>query len=260
MNPLISIIMPSFNSAHFIGEAIQSVLDQSLSDWELIIVDDCSTDHSVEVIQSFVDRDLRIRLICLLNNSGAAVARNKAINIATGRYIAFLDSDDMWLSNKLSEQVRFMQDNDIYFSYSAYEKVNELGHVIGTVSIPDVVSYVDLLKVNSIGCLTAIYDSEKLGKVYMPIIRKRQDLGLWLRILKKVPCAYATPGVLAKYKVRKDSISANKLVAAQYTWKLYREFENLSFVKSLYYFSHYAINGFLRTSFLRLEGILGVMK
>lgn len=255
----VSVITPSHNSAQFISETIRSVLNQSFSDWEMIIVDDCSTDNSVEVIQSFVERDSRIKLIQLSENSGAAVARNRAIEAAQGRYIAFLDSDDKWLPHKLETQIQFMQDNDVAFSYAAYEKINEQGKAVGKIGVPERVTYNDLLKVCSIGCLTAVYDTQKLGKIYMPLIRKRQDLGLWLRILKQIPYAYGVQEVLGQYQLRSDSISANKRSAAQFTWKLYREVEKLNIFKASYFFAHYAVNGVLRTKFPRLARFLGVL-
>ena len=255
----VSVITPSHNSAQFISETIRSVLNQSFSDWELIVVDDCSTDNSVEVIQSFVDQDSRIKLIQLSENSGAAVARNTAIEAAAGRFIAFLDSDDKWLPHKLETQIQFMQDNDVAFSYAAYEKINEQGKAVGKIGVPERVTYNDLLKVCSIGCLTAVYDTQKLGKIYMPLIRKRQDLGLWLRILKQIPYAYGVQEVLGQYQLRSDSISANKRSAAQFTWKLYREVEKLNIFKASYFFAHYAVNGVLRTKFPRLARFLGVI-
>lgn len=257
MSLLVSIIMPHFNSAKYVEDSIASVLSQTYTEWELLIVDDFSDPAQYEILSHLVCLDSRARLIRLKENSGAAVARNRGIELAKGRYIAFLDSDDVWLPNKLEEQVGFMQANDIVFSYSAYEKIGEAGDVLGTVGVPNKVSYTDLLKVCSIGCLTAIYDAQIIGKVYMPIIRKRQDLGLWLRILNKVPCAYATPGILAQYRVRGDSISANKRVAAKYTWRLYRKIEGLGFFIAAYYFFFYAVNGVLRTKFPTLARVLG---
>ena len=257
---LVTVITPSYNCSSFISQTINSVLEQKYTDWEMIIIDDCSTDNSVDVIQSFTERDTRIKLIRLPENSGAAVARNAGIKAATGRYIAFLDSDDRWLSHKLATQVQFMQEREVAFSYAAYEKLNEQGKVVGTVGVPERVSYSDLLKVCSIGCLTAMYDAQKLGKVYMPLIRKRQDLGLWLRILKQEPYAYGIQQVLGQYQLRADSISANKRSAAQFTWKLYREVEKLNPLLASYYFTHYAVNGVLRTKFPSLAKILGVLK
>lgn len=260
MNPSISIITPSHNCSSFISETIQSALKQSFTDWEMIIVDDCSTDHSVVVIQSFVEQDSRIKLIQLAENSGAAVARNRAVEAAQGRYIAFLDSDDLWLLNKLEKQLAFMQANNYPFSYAAYDKIDENGQVFGHIGVPDRVCYSDLLKMCSIGCLTAMYDTEYFGKVYMPLIRKRQDLGLWLRLLKKTDYAYGLNETLAQYRVRMDSISANKANAAKFIWRLYREVEGLNLIKASYYFSHYAIRGLLRTKAPGLARILGVLK
>ncbi|WP_243033095.1 glycosyltransferase family 2 protein [Vibrio cincinnatiensis] len=244
---MVSIITPSYNCDNYIFETISSVLSQTYAEWEMIIVDDCSTDNSVSVIKSHMEKDSRVKLIQLTENSGAAVARNTAIEAAQGRYIAFLDSDDLWEPEKLATQISFMQKNDIAFSFSAYHKVDQQGNNIGKVAVPEKVIYQQLLKCCVIGCLTAMYDTQKLGKIYMPLIRKRQDFGLWLRILKKCDSAYGLNIPLAKYRIRKDSISSNKFKAAQYNWKLYREIENLSLFQSIYYFSHYAINGVLRS-------------
>jgi glycosyltransferase involved in cell wall biosynthesis len=253
----VSIITPVYNSESYVSRAIHSVQSQSESDWEMVIVDDASTDGSVEAIKWFAENDARIKLLQLPVNSGAAVARNTAMECAQGRYIAFLDVDDFWLPAKLEKQLDFMKANDIAFSYTAYEKLSQDGLVVGNVNVPPRVGYKDLLKVCAIGCLTAMYDAEKLGKVYMPLIRKRQDLGLWLRILKQTPYAYGLDEVLAQYQLRSDSISANKLSAASYTWRLYRDFEKLSTPVAAYYFSHYAFNGVLRTKFPRLASALG---
>ena len=257
---LVSIITPLYNCADFLAHTIESVISQTYQDWEMILVDDCSQDNSLAIAQGYASKDARIKVIKLDKNSGAAVARNAAIEAAQGRYIAFLDSDDRWLPNKLEKQLTFMQCNSVAFSYSAYGKVNEAGESIGLMGVPEKVSYHDLLKMCSIGCLTAMYDTKQLGKVYMPLIRKRQDLGLWLRILKKIPYAYGINEVLAQYQVRADSISANKRSAAQFTWRLYREVEQLPFVLAAYYFAHYAVRGVLRTKFPKLAKLLGVLQ
>lgn len=257
---LVTVVTPSYNAEKYLAHTIESVLAQTYQNWEMLIVDDCSPDNANELIEHYAKKDSRIKLIILEENGGAAVARNKAIELAKGRYIAFLDSDDRWLPHKLETQINFMRQKKVAFSYAAYEKLNEQGAVIGAVGVPEKVSYSDLLKVCSIGCLTAMYDTQKLGKVYMPLIRKRQDLGLWLRILKKEPYAYGVQEVLGQYQLRSDSISASKRSAAQYTWRLYREVEGLSFVVALYYFSFYAVNGVLRTKFPRAAKWLGVLK
>lgn len=242
-----SIICPLFNSEQYIDQMIQSVLGQSYGQWELIIVDDCSTDSSIEQVTKFLSADKRIKLIQLESNSGAAVARNRAIEMAKGRYIAFLDSDDLWLPNKLEKQIAFMQQNQVAFSYSAYQQIDEQGNVLKVMTVPERVSYSDILKSNSIGCLTAIYDTEYFGKVDMPLIRKRQDLGLWLKLLELTPYAYGLQENLAQYRVHSNSISANKLSAAKYQWQLYREVLGFNLFKSAYYFLHYAVKGFIKT-------------
>jgi len=254
---IVSIVTPSFKSENYLGATIESVLSQSFSDWEMLIVDDCSPDNSNHLVEEYAAKDVRVKLLRLDENSGPAVARNTAIQAAQGRYIAFLDSDDLWFPDKLEKQLAFMKKNDVAFSYTAYEKIDENGLVVGKVNIPAKVSYRDLLKVCSVGCLTAIYDTERLGKVYMPLIRKRQDVGLWLRILKDIQYAYGLDEVLAQYQLRADSISANKLNAAGYTWRLYRDVEKLSMPVAAYYFSHYAVNGVLRAKFPRLASALG---
>lgn len=257
VNNLVSIIMPTYNSVKYVLESVSSVIDQTYINWELIIVDDASNDSTVLSLKEISRQDERIKIIYLDVNSGSAVSRNTGIKLAKGDFIAFLDSDDIWLPNKLEKQINFMLLNNVDFSYSAYQKSNEEGDVLGDVNVPAKVSYEDLLKVCSIGCLTAIYDVRRLGKIYMPLIRRRQDLGLWLRILRKVPFAYGLNEPLAQYRVRSDSISANKKIAAQYTWRLYRDIEELSLMRSLYFFSHYAVNGVLRSKFPRFARFIG---
>ena len=239
----VTIIMPSYNSEKFIIESVESVLVQTYSNWELIIVDDCSPDDSNKIITKYVDNDSRIKLIKLQKNSGPAVARNTAIEAANGRYIAFLDSDDVWLPNKLETQINFMHDNDLAFTYSSYRLVGEDNEHLGVFITKDKISYFYMLKTCSVGCLTAIYDTEKIGKQYMPLILKRQDYGLWLKILKLIGETRGILEPLATYRIRKNSVSSNKVKAAKYQWKIYREIEKLSFLKSLYYFVFYAYNG-----------------
>lgn len=255
-----SVVMPCYNAKNYIGKSIESVLAQTFSSWELIIVDDGSSDGSAEYIKKkFVDRDSRIKLECFDRNLGAAEARNRAIELASGRFIAFLDSDDLWTSDKLKAQLDFMVTHRYAFSYTGYCRVDKYGSFLNDVGVPDSIEYRELLKANVIGCLTAIYDTEELGKVYMPLIRKRQDFGLWLRLLRLTPRAYGLNRNLAYYTVRDDSISSNKNDAAQYTWKLYRDVEQLSLPKSIYYFAHYAVRGVVRTKFPNIANRLGLM-
>lgn len=256
---MVTVVTPTYNSADFIAITIESVRAQTFTDWEMIIVDDCSDDITVNIVNEYTNLDPRIRLIRLAKNSGAAVSRNAAIHAAEGRYISFLDSDDRWLSHKLETQLAFIREHGAAFVFSAYKKVCESGQDLGVVGVPATVSYRKLLKSCYIGCLTAMYDTSKLGKVEMPLIRKRQDLGLWLRLLKLTPIAYGQQEILATYTMRSDSISSNKRSASAYQWKIYREVEHLSLTASCYYFTHYAIRGVLRSRFPTLARTLGVM-
>jgi glycosyltransferase involved in cell wall biosynthesis len=243
-NILVSIVMPLFNSSGFVSRAIDSVFAQTYQGWELIIIDDCSNDGSYEIADKYAKKDKRVKLIRLAENKGSAVTRNFGIENAKGRFIAFLDSDDMWVPQKLEKQIKFMNNKGAVLSYTAYQKIDEQGNPGGVVHVPLRVSYTDTLKSNRIGCSTAIYDAEKLGKLYMPDIRRRQDQGLWLKILKKGYAAYGIDEPLTFYRVRQDSISGNKIKTLKDQWRIYREIEQLSLLKSIYYFMHYAYNGF----------------
>lgn len=243
---MVSIITPSYKSAMFISQTINSVLAQTYQDWEMIIVDDVSPDNSNEIIEKYVKKESRIKLIKLEKNSGPAVARNRAIEEARGKYIAFLDADDLWMPQKLEKQIEFMSENDLAFTYSSYNLIDENGNDFGKFITKEVINYNEMLKTCSVGCLTAIYDTQKLGKVYMPNILKRQDYGLWLKILKKSGSTKGMLEPLATYRILKSSVSSNKLNAALYVWKLFREIEKLNIFKSVYYFAYYAYNGIMK--------------
>jgi len=243
-NELVSIITPSYKSKRFISETIESVLSQTYQNWEMIIVDDVSPDNSNEIIEEYCKKDGRIKLIKLEKNSGPAAARNRAIEGAKGRYKAFLDADDFWKPEKLEKQLLFMDENDLAFTYSSYDLIDEDSNDLGTFTTKENISYSGTLKTCSVGCLTAIYDTNKLGKVFMPNILKRQDYGLWLKILKKIGSTKGILEPLAIYRIRRNSISSNKIKAAQYQWKIYREVEKLNLFQSVYYFAQYAYNGF----------------
>lgn len=245
----VSIISPVFNSSRFIGESIESVQAQTHADWELICVDDCSSDDSVEIIQAYAAKDYRIRLIRLGQNSGAAIARNAGIDAAKGRYIAFLDSDDLWLPHKLEKQLEFMRHNQAVFSFTAYDRVDLHNGLLSRVEVPRRVTYERLLKSCHIGCLTVIYDTAHFGKLHMPLMRKRQDYGLWLHLLKKTDCAHGLQEVLARYRVRQQSLSSNKFRTAKYTWRVYRELEGFGALKSHYLFIRYILHAALRAKF-----------
>ncbi|WP_042143752.1 glycosyltransferase family 2 protein [Paucisalibacillus sp. EB02] len=243
-NPLISVITPAYNAERFIKQTIESVLAQTYTNWEMIIVDDCSTDRTVEFINEFTQKDNRVHLIQLEENSGSAVARNLAMENAKGKYIAFLDSDDLWFPEKLETQVQFMQEKDIAFSFTKYVRMEEDGTLKDAVSrAPESVGYQDLMKHCVIGCLTVMIDREKIGDLKMVNIRTRQDYAYWLAITKKGFRAYGLPEVLAKYRNVENSISSNKVKAAKRQWYVYRKVENQSILKSIWYFLHYASKG-----------------
>lgn len=260
MTELVSVIMPTYNSERFVAASIESVLAQTYADLELIVVDDASSDGTGAKVETFVKRDPRVKFLRQTVNAGAAEARNRAIGEARGRYIAFLDSDDLWLPRKLEVQIGRMRAEKWPFTFCAYTRIDEEGHVLGEVGVPTSVTYAELLKTCVIGCLTAVYDTKVFGKVLMPSVRKRQDFGLWLRLLKMTPRAYGIQEPLALYRMRGDSISADKKSAAMHTWRLYRDVENLSLFVSLWYFGNYALRGVLRHKFPVLARRLGVLK
>ncbi|QUM87891.1 glycosyltransferase family 2 protein [Moritella sp. 36] len=242
----VSIITPFYNSKENVLSTIKSVQRQTYTNYEHIIIDDCSPDFDFTFLEHLILDDPRIKLIKRTWNAGPAVTRNRGISEARGKYIAFLDADDLWLEDKLEKQIEFMESEDLSLSYSAYDVIDIDGKSIGFRDVPSSVSYNDLLKSNKIGCLTAIYNKEKLGKVYMPNIGKRQDLGLWLKILRNGTVAKGLNISLAQYRVGGLSLSSNKLGVLKYQWRLYREVEKLDFFSSTYYFIHYAINGIMR--------------
>ena len=234
MNAIVSIITPVYNSSRFVKQCLLSTTCQSYPYIEHILVDDCSTDGSVNIIEGFAKSDSRIKLIKLTENGGAGVARNTAIKAATGRFIAFLDSDDFWHKDKLKLQVDFMLKNDYAFTYTQYYIVNEYSEVNKLVHSPSIVHYKDILRNGYIGCLTAMYDSEKIGKHYMPLIRKRQDWSLWIMILKEIKVAYGIDQPLAYYRVGNESLSNNKFKLVKFNFNVFRKVLNMGFLESSY--------------------------
>ena len=233
-NKLVSIIMPSYNTGNYIGESIAAVLEQSYTDWELIIVDDCSTDNTEQIVESF--RDERIRYLKNEKNSGAAVSRNKALLEAKGKWIAFLDSDDLWSEDKLEKQIRFMQENEYYFSYTKYSEIDEESKSLNVmVSGPKVITKRGMFRYCWPGCLTVMYDREKIGLIQIEDIKKNNDYAMWLKVIKKSKC-YLLNEDLAKYRKRSGSISNHsyrKLIKWHY--KLFRQAEKMGFIRSIYH-------------------------
>lgn len=243
---MVSIITPTYNSERFISKTVDSIISQTYDDWELLITDDCSTDNTWSLLSAYAEKDDRIKIFQLERNSGPGVARNNSIQHAKGRFIAFCDSDDLWIPNKVEKQVKFLLENDLIFTYSAYQKINEAGIKGGTINIPTSITYNSLLKTCPIGCLTAIYDAQKIGKIYMPEIRKRQDYGLWLKIFKQIGSARGMNEVLGFYRERKNSVSSNKIKAAYYHYRILREVAKVPTIKAWYYFFYYAIAGVIK--------------
>ena len=233
---LVSIITPSYNCSSFIGETIKSIQAQTYKNWELLITDDCSPDDSREVIKSFVDKDSRIKLFVLDKNSGAGVARNNSIKAANGKYIAFCDSDDRWYPEKLEKQLSFMKVKDCAMSHTSYMTCDEYDQITGIVVCRKKESLSSMCKDDKMGFLTVIYDTEKVGKVYMPELRKRQDWALKLKVLNICNHAYGMKEPLAYYRKRSDSISSNKRSLIKYNIAVYHEVLGWSKIKSNFFF------------------------
>ena len=240
MNSLVSIITPSYNSERFIKQCIKSVLAQTYKNWEMIIVDDFSNDNSKLEIAALSKNEARIKTIFLDKNIGAAEARNVAIRKAKGRYIAFLDSDDLWSPKKLEVQILFMCKNNIAFSYTSYQLVSEDGlNNLNTIKAPKEMAYYSYLKNTIIGCLTVIIDRQEVGYFEMPNIRSSHDMALWLLIMRRGFCAYGLDKNLAKYRVVSSSNTANKIQAVKDVWKVYTQVEKLPFLYSFWCFLNY---------------------
>lgn len=240
---LVSIITPVYNAERFLRQTIESVLSQDYKEWEMILVDDCSKDQSESIIKSYIEKDNRIKYIKLKVNSGAAVSRNTAIENANGRYIAFLDSDDVWMPNKLKIQVDFMKKNNVGFSFSDYKVMSEDGKEIDRViKVPKSIDYRGYLKNTIIGCLTVVVDRKICGDFSMVNIRKNQDMATWLQILKKGHKAYGINECLGIYRLVNGSISNDKVKAAKSVWRTYRDIEKFSIIMSVYYFIGYSYN------------------
>ncbi len=232
---LVSIIMPTYNCGAFLAQSIDSVLSQTVTDWELCIVDDCSTDNTREVLQPYLERYPNIHYTRLEQNGGPAVARTVALGQAVGKYIAFLDSDDLWTPDKLQKQIAYMEEQDVPFSCTAFRHMDEEGNLLDVVRIPPKkTDYNKMLYLsNPIGNLTAMYNREQLGDYEVPTIKKRNDFALWLKILRDVPYCAGMPEVLGYYRLRSNSVSSNKLKLLGYHWELYRNVEKLPLWKCI---------------------------
>ena len=249
MNNLVSIITPAYNAEKYIKDTIESVIAQTYTNWEMIIVDDASVDNTKNIIKSYQEKDERIKLISLNTNQGVANARNTAIVNAKGQYIAFLDADDFWDKEKLSKQIEFMQNNKIAFSYHAYKLFDLSNQKQKEIFVPKNLNYKELLKGNTTGsCLTVCLDRKIVNHIYFSK-EKHEDYICWLDILKQYDItAFGINKVLGTYRIGKKSISSNKLKSAVWNWNVYRNSQKLSILESLYYMYFYIINGFKKYS------------
>jgi len=243
---LVSIITPSWNVAMLIGETIASVQAQTMTDWELLIADDCSTDQTAAIVENHAAQDPRVKLIRQPRNGGPALARQAAIDRAQGRFIAFLDSDDLWLPSKLERQIAFAQAKRAALSYTAFRRINETGSVTGRlIEVPAFLNYEQLLKNTSIATLTALVDRDIAGNIAMKN-EPYDDFCLWLSILKRGHVAHGLNEDLARYRVRRSSVSSHPLRSAGWVWHIYRNVEQLSPVKSARCFAHWGARACLK--------------
>lgn len=247
-NELVSIIMPSYNCGKYVEETIRSVQAQTYQNWEIIFVDDCSPDDTVRLVSELRDKDSRIKLYRNQINSGAAVSRNNALREAKGRWIAFLDSDDLWEHTKLEKQVKFMEENGYAFSYTEYQEMDSDGNLTGvTISGPKHVTKQGMYNFCWPGCLTVMYDAQAVGLIQIEDIKKNNDYAMWLKVCKKADC-YLLSEVLAKYRRgRAGSVSSHGVLAMiGWHYKLWHEAENKSTVGSLWLTGVNLIFGFYK--------------
>lgn len=249
-NNLISIITPSYNSSDWIEKTYTCIKEQSYQNWEWLITDDCSSDDTLAILKNINLSDKRVKFFSNKVNSGAAVSRNNSLSNASGDFFAFIDSDDLWLLSKLENQINFMEDNLVDFSFTSYELVDDNGQLLNKiVDSHDVkyVTYEDMLrKKATLGCSTVMLRRSAFDDISMPLIRTGQDYGLWLKLLKTGKNAYKVNEVLTQYRILPNSISRNKIKKAKRQWQIYREIEKLSLIKSFECFCFYAYRAVFR--------------
>lgn len=235
-SPLVSIIMPTYNVENYITQTIKCVLSQTFMDWELVITDDCSTDSTVNLIKQFAVKDERVKLYILSHNSGAAIARNNSIEKASGRFIAFLDSDDWWYPEKLEKQIQFIQQTNCEFCFSAFEYADENLNVTGVSHKPKKITHKDIKLGCNIGTPGVIYDTLRIGKMYMPNMKVSEDWALWIKIIEKTRAAYSINTPLWKYRILSNSLSRNKIRLIKSNLNVYSQILGYSKFKSIIVF------------------------
>jgi len=235
MSELVSIIVPTYNTEKFIRETIESVQNQTYQNWEMILADDASTDQTVAIIEEYAQKDSRIKLFKLPENKGNGFARNTALEKATGKYMAYLDADDLWFPEKLETQIQFLKTNNLPFTFSFYDSIDEEGNDLNRrVESPNPLTYNELFFCNYVGNLTAIYDADYFGKIILETTQKRQDWRIWLTILKQIKIAKPVPEPLAFYRIRKDSVSSSKFKLIKHNFAVYQEFHGYNFVFAIF--------------------------
>lgn len=244
-NRMVSIITPVYNCEKLLSKTIESVINQTYTDWEMLLVDDCSLDNSADIVKKYMKKDSRIKYFKLKENSGAAIARNKALKESKGRFIAYLDADDLWKNEKLEKQVNFMLRNNYAFTCTDYEKIDESGKSLNKIiRIPKKVNYNLFLRNTIIQTVGVMVDTKLTGKklLQMPNIRRRQDAATWCQLLKNGFDCYECPGSLSYYRVVSNSLSSNKFKAIKMNWYWYRNIEKLPLLKACFCFIGYAFN------------------
>lgn len=245
--PEVSIITPCYNSANFLEETVQSVLNQKFTDWEWLVTDDCSSDDSVKIIKEI--NDSRIILTVAKKNGGAGHARNLSLEKANGRFITFLDADDFWEPNFLEEMVSFMKKENAELAYSNYARCDKnLNPKIADFQADKEVTFDNLLKTCRLSLLSSMYDSERVGKEFFPAGSKREDHVMWLNLLKKIPVGKPLPKTMAKYRMHTGSISRKKTNIMKDQYLVYKDYMHFSTLKSWYYTANWALNGFMKYS------------
>lgn len=254
MNNRVSIITPSYNSEKYILETIKSVQKQTYTNWEMIIVDDCSVDNTCSIVESISKADSRINLIRQEKNLGAGLARNRAMSVSKGRFIAYLDSDDIWYPEKLEKQMQFMVDHGYGFSCSSYEVINDSGKLLHKeIHMLPKVNYIGFLTNNLLQTVGIMIDTSIVNKdlLIMPDIRRRQDAATWLQILKANYICYGFDEILAQYRRTENSLSSKKIKAIKGMWYLYRDIEHLPLLFSYYCFIRYVFLAVWKRVYIR---------
>ena len=241
MEPLVSIITPVYNSEEYLEETILSVINQTYKNWELLLIDDYSTDNSYKIIEKYLT-DERIKYLRNERNSGPAITRNVGLEKSKGEYIAFLDSDDIWAKNKLELQIDYMKKNSIRICHGDYIFIDKNGKEIKKIITDDILSYKILLKENQIKTSFLIVNKNLIVEIRFPLI-KHEDFAFFLELLKKGEISKKIDFIVGKYRIQENSVSSNKLKSAIWTWNIYRKYERLNLLQSVHYFSNYIYRG-----------------